>query len=179
MKQLRLITRSRSSTVHRSDRTYRTSCSSPSWVLRSMSRGTTRGICTGPMWTRLFLWKLRQTFRWSASRLSGLPFSYYDGHTMSSDREDFNELCQCLLIFKGFFAFLVRFFCNETWFCRCQLTSIYSVLIFFRLFHFRNVCFQENFVRDTTSYIVFVNFSRLFSLQERFFVTEHYFIGDN
>jgi len=179
MKQLRLITRFRSSTVHRSDRTYRTSCSSPSWVLRSMSRGTTRGICTGPMWTRLFLWKLRQTFRWSASRLSGLPFSYYDGHTMSSDREDFNELCQCLLIFKGFFAFLVRFFCNETWFCRCQLTSIYSVLIFFKTFSFqerlfpRELCPWHNFIYSVREF-----FTAIF-ITGTFFVTEHYFIGDN
>ena len=43
------------------------------------------------------------------------------------------------------------------------------------LFHFKNVCFQENFVCGTTSYIVFVDFSRLCSLHERFFCNKTLF----
>jgi len=58
------------STVDSGSQTCRTGCSSPSWLLRSLSHGTTWGICISYTWTRSFLWNLRQTGCWVASTLS-------------------------------------------------------------------------------------------------------------
>ena len=65
-----------SSTVDSGCQTCWTGCSSLSWLLRSLSRGTTWGICITSMWTRAFLWNLRQTCCWFRWRCTFSPMTF-------------------------------------------------------------------------------------------------------